>query len=598
MTWLLRGRKEAIWAVLAATACIAFATVRSGNAYLVVDLVSPSPGRLAVIAEFPKGRWERRDVEVVADASTRSYRVELSRHSMRELSIVGIDGTPVNIIRAHTEDGDGHAIQELPLLYADGNEPMCRFGWQELSGVTGISFVSLDLSAPFRFDRGYLSVRVFGVALVLAVLGAALLAGLGRRLWEFGERYSQLVAFALVAAVVFFRFWQRITVQDLWAEDGTEFLVDALQQGFGALFKPYTGYLHVAPRLIVTLATQAIPLPYAPGVIAATCLLLWTAIATWIASRRFEWLIRNGWLRILTAVCLCSPAGSNEVLGNAANLHWALLVFAALAFLSDPELELGWPAVGALAVTALSTGELIVLLPAAAARVLIAVRSSEASARTMAWAAFASVAGNVIIVLFVRAGESAIGTNAFADALMTSYRALVRWSVLNPVLNSVQSWLAPVGVGLVLFLLCFGVSRAMNPSRSRVASPLVASVGFGLVTLPALIALARPGVAPYFAADWSGPGVRYFFIPSALGVLGWCLAGSALLGCQRYHVRLAGALVVAVVGVQASRNLSPVGPLQPLPQWAEMVRDGHCGRGGGIPISPPGWSVPCSSVAR
>lgn len=123
--------------------------------------------------------------------------------------------------------------------------------------------------------------------------------------------------------------WSRLpttTKQTVWAEDGGVFLRDILANGvWGTIIKPYDGYLHVIPRVLVGIAYKLTPIDaFAVSVsllscaaVAAVCLAVF-----FLAKPVFE----SPWLRaMLAAIPLLLPVAPVEVLGNAANLHWYLL---------------------------------------------------------------------------------------------------------------------------------------------------------------------------------------------------------------------------------------------------------------------------------
>ena len=76
--------------------------------------------------------------------------------------------------------------------------------------------------------------------------------------WKNNIYVYYLVSIFVGVLVTIFRlddfnfFWGKY----LWAEDGNEFLNNAFQMGFSSLLKPYSGYLHLYPRLISLFATN------------------------------------------------------------------------------------------------------------------------------------------------------------------------------------------------------------------------------------------------------------------------------------------------------------------------------------------------------
>ena len=60
----------------------------------------------------------------------------------------------------------------------------------------------------------------------------------------------------------------------LWAEDGRNFIQDAVNHGpLASLAIPYAGYLHTIPRLIAAVTVSFVPVPqWADAMTAGSCL--------------------------------------------------------------------------------------------------------------------------------------------------------------------------------------------------------------------------------------------------------------------------------------------------------------------------------------
>jgi hypothetical protein len=111
----------------------------------------------------------------------------------------------------------------------------------------------------------------------------------------------------------------------VWAEDGSIFLAEFLDDGWSTLLRPYAGYLHLGPRLVVGVVAQVVPLSgYAMGVTVLTCVVAgMVGAVTFLASRQ---VMSSMFLRVVVGmVPVLSPLLPLEVSGNAANLHWVLL---------------------------------------------------------------------------------------------------------------------------------------------------------------------------------------------------------------------------------------------------------------------------------
>lgn len=84
------------------------------------------------------------------------------------------------------------------------------------------------------------------------------------------KSYNQLtkasILALLVVLILFLRASDAFFNPQLWAEDGSVFLVQQREQGSVALFNQYSGYYHLVPRLIAllndNLALKYIPISY------------------------------------------------------------------------------------------------------------------------------------------------------------------------------------------------------------------------------------------------------------------------------------------------------------------------------------------------
>lgn len=123
------------------------------------------------------------------------------------------------------------------------------------------------------------------------------------------------------AAIAWFRL-PSIARGTLWAEDGRDFLQDALNEGpVVPLFKPYAGYLQFLPRLIAGATVQLVPVAwYAQAMTAASC-----AAAGVMAGIVFvcaAQVVRPVPARMILAfLTVLTPLAPREVSGNTANIH-------------------------------------------------------------------------------------------------------------------------------------------------------------------------------------------------------------------------------------------------------------------------------------
>ena len=134
--------------------------------------------------------------------------------------------------------------------------------------------------------------------------------------------------------IIFLRRTDSFLNPQFWAEDGAVFYAQAYNIGIAkSLFLPYSGYLHLLPRLVAGLC-QFISLNYAPllfNSVAVTCQIIPVLI---FLSKRFESVIHSYKLRIfIVGIYLCLP-NCFEVHGNLTNTHWFLILSCLLLLLS------------------------------------------------------------------------------------------------------------------------------------------------------------------------------------------------------------------------------------------------------------------------
>src|SRR5687767_14913065 len=75
--------------------------------------------------------------------------------------------------------------------------------------------------------------------------------------------WQRLLIAVAVVAILGVRKYDTLINPQLWAEDGGLFLIEAELHGWGVVFKPYEGYLHVLPRAVAALG-RWLPLAFVP----------------------------------------------------------------------------------------------------------------------------------------------------------------------------------------------------------------------------------------------------------------------------------------------------------------------------------------------
>lgn len=159
--------------------------------------------------------------------------------------------------------------------------------------------------------------RESGIAIPIDALGAP--RGVHHQLWW-------IVSIGIAAAIVAWARIPPIARDTLWAEDGRNFLQDALDSGpWNSLVLPYAGYLHTFPRIVSSLTVELIPVQYyALAMTAGACILagIMASIVFVCSADVLKWMPPRV---IVAMVTVLAPLAPREVLGNQANLHSLVL---------------------------------------------------------------------------------------------------------------------------------------------------------------------------------------------------------------------------------------------------------------------------------
>jgi hypothetical protein len=318
----------------------------------------------------------------------------------------------------------------------------------------------------------------------------------------------------------------------LWAEDGSIFLQDALRDPSPvAWLDGYAGYLHLAPRLVGSIAAL-LPIDLASelltlGGAAATA---GVAIVTYRAAREH---IPTSWVRLVLglAVLLLPPAGI-EGMNAAANIHWYLLYAGVWVSLWRPAGAGGAAAgAGVMALTAASDPFAVLYAPVLGWRLLGPRRRGD-------WAFAGALAAGLAVqaaVVLASSGERALdpGRASLVDlgrwygfrVLETAAFGVTLRDFLTAALGVVPAALLAVGALAAL------LAPALRAARQAPGVPAaLAALHLGLYFLPAALAGTSPlrySIAPiltlYALIAWGlvrAPGWSRSLAALALGLLG------------------------------------------------------------------------------
>ena len=186
-------------------------------------------------------------------------------------------------------------------------------------------------------------------------------------------------AFVALVVVQLARMWPSKPLNSIWEEDGYIFLSDSLRWGFfHGLATPFSGYLNTVTRLVAA-PTSLLPLSwYAPvmavsgaAIVAASALVVWQASAAHIEHR----LLRG----VLASMVVLVPIAGVDSLANVTFSIWFLVFACFWVLLWRPTTRAGVIVAALfLFVSALSNGEMLLLLPLAALRGLALRTRSDA----------------------------------------------------------------------------------------------------------------------------------------------------------------------------------------------------------------------------
>ncbi|MBF4594232.1 hypothetical protein ITJ58_10745 [Curtobacterium flaccumfaciens] len=365
----------------------------------------------------------------------------------------------------------------------------------------------------------------------------------------------------------------------VWAEDGGVFLRERIAMGpVDTLLHPYAGYVHLLPRLIVDLGYALPPERYAQVVALAACTVVGGVCAlVFVLSRD---VVRPWPLRlVLAAVPVVLPLAPYEISGNAANLHWFLLVLVPWVFAWRAR---SWWAAGALAVVA-GAAVLTEPLTALFAPLLLLSWTPRGRAPGPAgrWTAL-PVTLVVVVALAVQGVTTLTSPRALATGSPAARDVLAGY-LLRPVAGAwdpdlgavltavVEHGWAVVVVPAALLLVVLVAAVVVGPARTRW---MVAALAVGSVAVWWVALLANGGDG----LRWSAPVAAVAAVPpqryaAAAGLLlvsaavvaaatlvdarSWSRAAGRTGGPGRLVGALAGWCVVTAVVASAVLHVAP-----------------------------------------
>ncbi len=321
-------------------------------------------------------------------------------------------------------------------------------------------------------------------------------------------------AFVVCAGVLLIRSLPRLEAPHLWAEDGTDFLPDALTGGWSTPFKQLWGSFHFLPRLVAQLAVL-FPVRAFPALAMTAWIILFALAASLIVRAEYRELIRSDGARFGVAIAFGFLPGLNEMLGTLCNLHWVSSMALWIIAMKPASRPLSRWEAAFVPIAALSGGETIVLIPIFAWRAWTRRREPGAW-RLDAWAAIVLLLA-AVLNYFQKSAQPPVDP-VQAGAVLSA----LRHSVLNYFVY--QAFIGPLGTswlgnhtnanffalwgGLALLLAVVVLLR-----RGRLHLHLAIGVASWASVL-LLKMLVRPGAVEWFDVQHSNLGhfmCRYAF---------------------------------------------------------------------------------------
>ncbi len=334
-----------------------------------------------------------------------------------------------------------------------------------------------------------------------------------------------------IVIIFFIKGIDRITSADLYAEEATVFLQQALTNPVSTLFSPYGGYFHTLPR-IVAITSTFLPLEATPYFFNIVCFLIAGLVFSTITNDEYQWLIHKKNHRILVALLFCMLPGLPEIAGNLTNLHWILLLW--LGLLGIKDLSYRYTSFEYLIIlTIFSEGACIIFLPLFVARVIAHMKDREKSLLIQEFFVIAAIILSSTINYFVKVDESSLQPGLIHFVLWVT--SIFKFVVLFPILGgSLVFAVAKNHILLLLLPLAIISMMVLGYHRQFERRHLLFFIFLlcGSMMTP-LIAMARIPSIPFlmnhgnFNMSWYDH--RYSFFGPAIGYLLWFFAGQFLL---------------------------------------------------------------------
>lgn len=291
------------------------------------------------------------------------------------------------------------------------------------------------------------------------------------------------------------------TGTNLWAEDGTIFLNQALSEGLSTLWTPYSGYLHVYPRLFAMPA--AMDLALAPYIFA----LGWLAAFAWMCLV-VQTTFREhglGWPTTFVATLLLAlQPNSGEGFFSIAYAQWFLGTGLVVLVILKERISSSPPALAGLLVAGLTGPFSILLLPLALCRLSASPRKAPAPMFLLA------ACGATQAILFVQAAR--LGGVVDLDVLHWLHALVVFFSFGA---SGITAWAGALFWAAVLVFFLKAAARRNQPNDAFFWKGL-ALLTFALLFLAAGLWMHKSSP---LAMNPMGNSARFYIPPYSLMII-------------------------------------------------------------------------------
>ena len=383
------------------------------------------------------------------------------------------------------------------------------------------------------------------------------------------------VVAAVLAVASSLWMWHRLgwpTRGIAWAEDSGVFLNERLELGaVPSLLHPYSGYLHLVPRIVVDAAVALWPIQdYAMVVTALSCCVIGIVSATVFVLARD--VVRSAPLRALLAVVpAIAPMGVVEIAGNTANLHWYLLFLAPWVFAFRPR---SWWSSASLAVAALAITLTEIQAALFVPLFLFGFRSRRGV--PVVAAAFLGLAAQAATTLQAPrprtpsdASPLDIAAGFLAQPVAGSWNGDVR--EVGVTIVHLGWWVVVVPAVVVLAVLVLGLVRRRGASRWMI-------VALGAAPAVLWVAALRVNAVPSMFAEWNeasfqrfGP-YRYAAAASMFLLAAVVVTADVCIGRGRVVLPVLGWVLVASVVAAGVLNVHAETRRVDGPVWSTQVQ--------------------------